>query len=94
MIRRLYDVLTRLFSRMLTDGPAPDDWRFAGDVRVPDPYVWRLPDLHEARWRRWAKRSLATGHRLPVLQEEDFWHIPPLPRHPSGQRPTTWYGGT
>lgn len=49
MIRRLYDVLTRLFNRTLTDVPAPDDWQFAGDVRVPDPYVWRLPDPYEAR---------------------------------------------
>lgn len=33
-------------------------------------------------WRRWATRSLVTGHRLPVLKEEDCWHTPPLPRPP------------
>lgn len=82
MVRQLYDALTRLFSRKHRDVPAPDDWRFAHNVRVPDPYVWRLPEPHEARWRRWSKRSLATGHRLPVLQEEECWHIPAPPRTP------------
>lgn len=82
MIRRLHDELTRLFRRPRTDVPAPGDWRYAQEVRVPDPYVWRLPDPYEARWRRWSKCSVATGHRLPVLREEKCWHAPPLPRTP------------
>lgn len=82
MVRRLYDALTRLFSRTRINVPAPDERSLTQDVRLPDPYVWRLPDPYDARWRRWSKRSLATGHRLPVPQEEDCRHIPPRPRSP------------
>lgn len=94
MVRRLYDAMTRLFSRTRSEIPAPDYRHLAQDVRVPDPYVWRLPDPYEARWRRWSKRSAATGHRLPVLREENCWHAPALPGHPCGRRRTTRYAGT
>lgn len=46
------------------------------EVRVPDPYVWRLPNPHEARWRRWAKRSRAAGCHLPFPHTEECWQVP------------------
>ncbi|MFD9432589.1 hypothetical protein [Streptomyces sp. NPDC060002] len=58
------------------------DWDAVPDVRTPDPYVWRLPDPREARWRRWARRSRAAGHCLPFPQEEACWQTPARPRNP------------
>lgn len=79
MFRQLHDVLTRA----RTTDTASDHWAdLVRETPAPDPYVWRLPSPHEARWRRWARRSLATGHRLPVLQNEDCRHVPPRPRTP------------
>jgi hypothetical protein len=37
----------------------------AREVRTPDPYVWRVPDPYDARWRRWHKRCRAAGRYLP-----------------------------
>lgn len=79
MFRRLYDALASL----LTRGRTLDGWdQLAQETRPPDPYVWRLPSPNDARWRRWSRRSRATGHRLPVLQDEDCWRVPALPRTP------------
>ncbi|MEU9666448.1 hypothetical protein AB0E25_12800 [Streptomyces bobili] len=55
----------------------------AREARTPDPYVWRLPDPHDARWRRWARRSRAVGHRLPFPCREDCWEAAARPRSPS-----------
>ncbi|MFD5254868.1 hypothetical protein ACFWM5_18745 [Streptomyces bobili] len=54
----------------------------AQEVRAPDPYVWRLPNPHDARWRRWHKRSRVTGRYPPFPQDEACWQAPP----PRGQR--------
>jgi hypothetical protein len=40
-----------------------------GEVRAPDPYVWRLPTPYDARWRRWHKRSRAAGRYLPYPED-------------------------
>ncbi|MEU4652563.1 hypothetical protein AB0G32_01205 [Streptomyces sp. NPDC023723] len=58
MFRRLRDAVAR--PRPLPDAP----------VRTPDPYVWRLPTPHDARWRRWHKRCRAAGRYLPFPQGE------------------------
>ncbi|MEU8648634.1 hypothetical protein [Streptomyces sp. NPDC048737] len=55
----------------------------AREVRSPDPYVWRLPNPHDARWRRWSKRSRATGRHLPFPHGETCWATPPPPAQPS-----------
>ncbi|MFF3939090.1 hypothetical protein [Streptomyces phaeofaciens] len=73
MFRRIFETLTG--SR--AGGPDP-----AREVRSPDPYVWRLPSPREARWRRWARRSRASGHRLPFPREEECWRVPTRPRAP------------
>jgi hypothetical protein len=76
MFRRVYDVLARPLgrrrpSRTAVDYPGPSE-----EVRAPDPYVRRLPNPRDARWRRWAKRNRAAGHRLPFLRDEECWHTP------------------
>jgi len=76
MLRRVHDALARLLTGPRADSLAMNDWHLAQEVRVPDPYVWRLPNPSEARWSRWARRSRAVGHRLPLPQEEECWHIP------------------
>ncbi|MFE7271296.1 hypothetical protein [Streptomyces sp. NPDC057623] len=68
MFRRVYDAVARLLSR-----PAVDERDLAGEVRAPDPYVWRLPNPRDARWHRWAKRCRAAGYRLPFPQDEECW---------------------
>jgi hypothetical protein len=79
MLRRIYDFLARLLTRNRT----LDNWAgLAQEARPPDPYVWRLPNPHDARRRRWSRRALTTGHRLPVLQGKDCRHVPPPPRAP------------
>ncbi|MFJ9721030.1 hypothetical protein ACIRPQ_34760 [Streptomyces sp. NPDC101213] len=55
----------------------------AREVRSPDPYVWRLPDPHDARRRRWSKRSRATGRYLPFPRDETCWATTPPPVPPS-----------
>ncbi|WP_432032682.1 hypothetical protein [Streptomyces antibioticus] len=75
MFRRIYEALTR--RRTQVEPPPP-----AEEVRAPDPYVWRLPDPYEARWRRWAKRSRAAGYRLPFPAEEACWQTPARPAEP------------
>lgn len=79
MLRRIYDALARLRPRR----PAPSVQDLAQEARTPDPYVWRLPSPHQARWRRWARRNRAAGHRLPLLPDEECWH---KPRHTRGPR--------
>ncbi|MET7742874.1 hypothetical protein [Streptomyces sp. NPDC005385] len=79
MFRRAYDALARAFRRPGSAPHAMDDWDLAGEVRTPDPYVWRLPDPYDARWRRWARRNRAAGHRLPFPRDEECWRIPPPP---------------
>ncbi|MFI9247038.1 hypothetical protein ACIGXF_31705 [Streptomyces sp. NPDC053086] len=80
MLRTLREALTRLFTRPASSGTAPID--LAREVRAPDPYVWRLPDPYDARWRRWARRSRAAGHRLPLPRDEECWQAPPTARAP------------
>lgn len=80
MFRRLYEYATRLFILARANGrPMPDNYSFAAEPQAPDPYVWRLPNPHDARWRRWARRNRAVGHRLPFPCDEECWHIP---KHP------------
>jgi hypothetical protein len=82
MLRRLLETLARRRSRT-TQTTARD---LAGEVRTPDPYVWRLPNPHDARWRRWSKRCRTAGRYLPFPAEEACWHVPP-PRPAS----TPWH---
>lgn len=54
--------------------------------RCPDPYVMRLPNPRDARWRRWSDRAQARmfgPDPLPLLAEEwerwgdgDGWQVP------------------
>ncbi|MGX1270701.1 hypothetical protein RKD18_003895 [Streptomyces phaeoluteigriseus] len=81
MLRRLCDAVTRLLTRARPHNPPMAD--LAQEVRAPDPYVWRLPSPHDARWRRWAKRSRAAGHRLPFPCREECWEATARPRSPS-----------
>lgn len=79
MFRRLYEAAARLLSGRRADRTAVNDWAHSQETRTPDPYVWRLPSPYDARWRRWAKRSRATGHRLPFPCDEEYWTAPPSP---------------
>lgn len=81
MLRRLCDAVTRLLTRPQPHEPPMAD--LAQEVRAPDPYVWRLPSPHDARWRRWARRSREVGHRLPFPCREDCWEATTGPRSPS-----------
>jgi hypothetical protein len=81
MFRRLCDAVARLLTRTRPHNPPMAD--LASEVRTPDPYVWRLPDPHDARWRRWSKRSRAVGHRLPFPCREDCWEAATRPRSAS-----------
>ncbi|WP_079056535.1 hypothetical protein [Streptomyces caeruleatus] len=83
MFRLLYDAVARLLGR-----PAVRERDLAREVRAPDPYVPRLPNPHDARWRRWARRNRAAGRYLAFLPEEACWQLPP--RHPG---PPLWRGG-
>lgn len=83
MLRRAHDALARLIGRSPAGAPVTDRWDLTREVRTPDPYVWRLPDPHAARWRRWARRNLAAGHRLPFPRDEDCWQPPPPTRAPA-----------
>ncbi|GAA3802797.1 hypothetical protein GCM10022403_041070 [Streptomyces coacervatus] len=81
MFRLLYDCAVRLFTRSRSNGClAPGDWALTQESRVPDPYVWRLPNPYDARWRRWARRNREAGHRLPFLCDEECWRVPARPR--------------
>ncbi|MFB0618654.1 hypothetical protein [Streptomyces sp. AGS-58] len=71
MFRTVRNALARL-----SPGAAPSRQDLGREVRLPDPYVWRLPNPHDARWRRWARRSRAAGHRLPHLRDEECWQTP------------------
>ncbi|MFJ5264324.1 hypothetical protein ACIQAC_28075 [Streptomyces sp. NPDC088387] len=79
MFRRLYDAVAGLLGR---PRPVDDDRDLAGEVRTPDPYVWRLPDPYAARWRRWARRSRAAGYRLAFPRDEECWVCEPPAREP------------
>ncbi|MEV6407309.1 hypothetical protein [Streptomyces bobili] len=81
MFRRLYDAVVRLITQ--PSSPEPPMADLAREVRAPDPYVWRLPDPHDARWRRWSKRSRAVGHRLPFPCREECWEAAARPRSAS-----------
>ena len=44
--------------------------------RLPDPYVWALPDPREARWRRWERkerRARRTGVPLAPPEDDTCW---------------------
>ncbi len=82
MFRPVRDALVGLFTRPRSGGHAVSDWELSAEVRTPDPYVWRLPDPGEARWRRWAKRSRAAGYRLPLPGAEECWNVPEPPVRP------------
>lgn len=69
-LRRLRETL----ARRRTDRTAT---ALAREVREPDPYVWRLPNPYDARWRRWHKRCRAAGRHLPFPAEEACWPAPP-----------------
>ncbi|MFG2307533.1 hypothetical protein ACGFS9_02405 [Streptomyces sp. NPDC048566] len=79
MLRRAHDALTRLFRRPASGGSPMDGRDLGAEVRAPDPYVWRLPDPYDARWRRWARRNQAAGHRLPFPRDDACWRSPPPP---------------
>lgn len=81
MFRLLRDAVARLFTRPRYGDPPPLD--LAREVRQPDPYVWRLPNPHDARWRRWSKRSRARGRYLPFPHDAAHWATPPPPAPPS-----------
>lgn len=55
------------------DGHAGRTFDLAQAPRRPDPYVMRLPDPRDARWRRWSARAQARmfgPDPLPILAEE------------------------
>jgi hypothetical protein len=79
MFRRLYEAA----ARRLRPRTPPSYTDLAQEVRTPDPYVWRLPTPHDARWRRWHKRSLAAGHYLAFPAVEDCWQPTPRTQPPS-----------
>ncbi|MFF8032565.1 MULTISPECIES: hypothetical protein [unclassified Streptomyces] len=81
MFRTVRDTLARLLARPRPGGPAANGP--AQEVRAPDPCVRRLPDPHDARWRRWSKRCRAAGRYLPFPAEEACWHVPSRPPPPS-----------
>ncbi|MET7293251.1 hypothetical protein ABZS79_14150 [Streptomyces griseoloalbus] len=80
MFRTVRDTVARLLARPRPSPVASDP---AQEVRVPDPYVWRLPNPHDARWRRWSKRCRVAGRYLPFPAEEACWPVPRRPRSPS-----------
>ncbi|MFF3503688.1 hypothetical protein [Streptomyces sp. NPDC003247] len=81
MLRPVRDAVVRLLGRTKADERNP-----VREVRAPDPYVWRLPNPRDARWRRWAKRSRAAGRCLPFpCDGEACWQSPPPPRPPAWQ---------
>lgn len=83
MFRLLYEYAARLFTGPRNNGCSLlDDWNHGEEPRASDPYVWRLPNPHDARWRRWARRSHAVGNRLPFPRVEDCWHVATLPAAP------------
>ena len=82
MSRRLSDALARPFTRSRRRDTKAADLEIAREVRTPDPYVWPLPNPYDARWRRWAKRNRAAGHRLPVLSDEVCWQSTTHPCRP------------
>jgi hypothetical protein len=84
MFRRLYEATTRLLTHRTPRTPLPDT-DLGGEVRTPDPYVWRLPTPHDARWKRWHKRSRAAGRHLPFPLDEPCWQLPPEHQQPPWQ---------
>lgn len=82
MFRRLYDALARPFTRSRRRNTGAADLEIARETRTPDPYVWRLPNPYDSRWRRWAERNRAAGHRLPMLCDEACWRSPTPPHRP------------
>lgn len=71
MFRTVRDAVARLLP-----GAAPSDGDLGREVRTLDPYVWQLPNPHDARWRRWARRCRAAGHQLAFLRDEECWRTP------------------
>lgn len=57
-------------------------WTARNTTGADQPHAWRLPNPHDARWRRWAKRFRAAGHRLPFPRDEERWQIPAPARTP------------
>ena len=83
MFRLLYDHAVRLFTRSCSNIRTEyGDWALAQETRAPDPYVWRPPNPHDARWRRWARRNRAAGRYLPFPPEETCWQRPPRSQPP------------
>ncbi|KPI01171.1 hypothetical protein OK074_5581 [Actinobacteria bacterium OK074] len=66
-----------------TPDPPPDPWTTAQSVRTPDPYVLPLPNPHDARWRRWSKRSHSPNRRLPLPHPVDDPRWQPQPQPPT-----------
>ncbi|WP_159074178.1 hypothetical protein [Streptomyces dioscori] len=85
MFRFLLDAVARLRGRPRPRRPEVGDWDLARQVRAPDPYVWRLPSPHDARWRRWSRRHHLTGCYPPLMAEEDCWKRPARLRTPPSQ---------
>ncbi|MFJ4620022.1 hypothetical protein [Streptomyces sp. NPDC088812] len=80
MLRSVRDAVLRLLTRTKAQ-----QGNLALEVRAPDPYVGRLPNPRDARWRRWAKRCRAAGHYLPFPCEDACWEVPDQPRPSSWQ---------
>ncbi|MDG9719267.1 hypothetical protein [Streptomyces sp. DH24] len=86
MFRLVRDAVAHLLGREEEAEEEVNDKDLAREVRPPDPYVWRLPNPYDARWRRWFKRSRAAGHYLPFPAEDAHWQVPSHSRAPA--RPT------
>lgn len=99
MFRLFYDYVARLFTRLRPNGrPTTGNWAPALESRAPDPYVWRLPNPYDARWRRWSRRNRTAGRYLPFPPEEACWQHPPhRPQPPlwhTGDDPVRLYVGS
>ncbi len=57
-------------------------WTTRNTTGAAQPHARRLPNPHDARWRRWAKRFRAAGHRLPFPRDEECWQTPAPARTP------------
>jgi hypothetical protein len=90
MFHRVHDRLVRLLGGPRPTGPTAGDLDLVREARTPDPYVWRLPDPYDARWRRWARRNRTAGRYLPFPREEECWQVPARTRPPPTRQTPSW----